>query len=187
MERARRLLRLRLPRTGDSLKPFDPRRAWNGDWATAAIGAGAKVAPELSLLPDRRTAEAFAEYVRTGKTTDRTRPADGAVLTSVTRGPDGVALEWSAEADLESGIRQFVVYRDRAVIARIPEKPDDRNGFAQYQGLSYHDTPRPNPPALRFVDTGAPTDRRPSYAVSMVNGSGLEGPRGRAKKVPAGK
>ncbi|MEI6357692.1 MAG: hypothetical protein WCP53_11425, partial [Verrucomicrobiota bacterium] len=74
-----------------------------------------------------------------------------------------------------------------AVIARIPEKPDDRNGFAQYQGLSYHDTPRPDPPALRFVDTGAPTDRRSSYAVSIVNGSGLEGPRGRAKKVPAGK
>ena len=180
-------LRLRLPRTGDSLKPFDPRRAWHGDGSTAAIAAGAKVAPEVSVMPDRRTAEAFAEYVRTGKTTDRTRPADGAVLTSVTRGPDGVALEWTAEADPESGIMQFVIYRDRAVIARIPEKPDDRNGFAQYQGLSYHDTPRPKPPALRFVDTNAPAGGRPAYAVSMVNGSGLEGPRGRARKVPAGK
>lgn len=178
-------LRLRLPRSGNALKPLDPRRAWSGDWATATIGAGGKVAPGLSLLPDRRTADAFAEYVKTGKTTDRTRPADGAVLTSVTQGPDGVALEWTAKADLESGVRQFVIYRDGALVARIPEKPDDRTGFAQYQGLTYHDTPRPEPPALRFVDTNAPADRRPRYSVSMVNGSGLEGPRGRSKKAPS--
>ncbi len=180
-------LRLRLPRSGDALKPFDPRRAWNGDRATATIGAGGKVAPELSLLPDRRTAEAFAEYVKTGKTTDRTRPADGATLASVTRGPDGVALEWTAEADVESGIRQFAVYRDGALIARIPEKSDDRTGFAQFQDLSFHDTPRSSPPALRFVDTAAPSGKRPAYAVSVVNGSGLEGPRGRAKMAPEGR
>ena len=33
-------------------------------------------------------------------------------------------ITWDAEADLESGIQQFIIERDGVEIGRVPEKPD---------------------------------------------------------------
>jgi hypothetical protein len=127
--------------------------------------------------------------VKTGVTTDRTPPSKPPRLLRVTAGesPGEVALEWTAEADFESGIRQFAIYRNKKLLTLFPEKPSDRNGFAQFQTISFHDTPVPDAPPLRFTDKTAPADARPSYAIAVVNGAGLEGPRSEAVKLSAKK
>ena len=109
----------------------------------------------------------------TGFVADETPPPSPTDLEAAAT-DGGVALTWSAVADLESGLRQFVVERDGRAIGRVPESPSDPEGRPLFQGLSYHDTPEPTPPALRFVDPAPPADRPASYRVIAVNGAGLE-------------
>jgi hypothetical protein len=145
--------------------------------------AGA-VTNELSWLPDETSARAYTDYVTAGVTTDRTPPTKAPRIIAVTRGqvPGEIILEWTAEADFEGGVRQFAIYRDGALLTHLPEKPDVRTGFAQFQIISYHDTPVPGAPLLRFIDRSAPTDARPSYAIATINGAGMEGSRSKAVK-----
>jgi hypothetical protein len=177
-------LRQRLPRRGALLRPVNPLSGFVGDWTTGRVRPAGSNTSGLSWLPDETSARAYTEYVATGVTTDRTPPAKAPRIIAVTRSPAeaGVVLEWTAEADFESGVRQFAIYRDGALLTHLPEKPDVRTGFAQFQTISYHDTPVPGAPLLRFIDRSAPTDARPSYAVATINGGGMEGPRSKAVK-----
>ena len=177
-------LRLRLPKSGNGLRPLRTQDAWTGTWENAAIRRGPPQTPVESWLPDKACALAFAEYERTGKTADATPPRRAPAITQVRWTPEGIVVDWTAEADFESGIRQFVIYRDGTEIARLPEKPDERTGFAQFQGLSYHDTPVPNPPVLRYTDAQATAGTSHRYSITTINGSGLEGPHSRTKSVP---
>ena len=122
--------------------------------------------------------------MKTGVTHDTTPPVQAPRITSITRGAstNQVVLEWEAAADFESGIREFVIYRNETPIARIPEKPITNTGFAQYQGLSYHDTPVPNTPALRYIDTAPPVKGPSYYTVATINGSGLASPKSAAAR-----
>jgi hypothetical protein len=126
------------------------------------------------------TAEAFSQYVRIGRIIDKTPPRKAPVIVSAVGSHKQAYLEWTAEADFESGIAQFVIYRDGVELARIPEKPNDRTGFSQFQGLSYHDTPAPKTPELRFIDQGPLSGKPPRYQISVINGDGMEGPKSRS-------
>jgi hypothetical protein len=50
-------------------------------------------------------------------------------------------LTWEAEADFESGLRQFIILKDGVELLTFPEKPINRFGRPLFQGMSYHDTP----------------------------------------------
>jgi hypothetical protein len=136
-------------------------------------------------LPDANSAQAFSDYVRYGVTTDRTPPKIAPVIESVSVDPSlgGIVLKWHAVADFESGIRQFIIYRDGSSIARYPEQVNSQTGFPQFQPITFHDTPPKDAPEMKFIDKSAPTGARPAYAVSMVNGIGLESPRSVAVKL----
>lgn len=177
-------LRLRLPTSGITLKPLKPKAGWRGQWQTGKTHRDATNAGSIgdSWLPDQASAKAFEAYVTTGKTVDPTPPKNSPQFTRVEETSDGIVLEWEAAADFESGVRQFILYRDGAVLVRLPQNPDDRTGYAQFQGLSYHDTPVPNPPRLRFLDATL-LEQTSTYSISMVNGAGLEGPRSRGTRV----
>jgi hypothetical protein len=170
-------LKARLSRPGHALRPVEMTRGWSGDWEHGTIQSARPIPASLSWLPDKPTARAFAEYVTTGITTDRTPPREPPIITSVKRDGDAIALTWTAEADLESGIRQFAIYRDGRRLALWPEKFDLQTGYAQFQGISFHDTPVSRRPPMAFTDHSAPAKGRPSYAVATINGSSLEGPR----------
>lgn len=182
-------LRLRLPRPGATLTAADPAGGFWADWHTGTAKS-AKLGADTNLnswLPDAGCARAFAEYVTTGKTTDTTPPRRAPVITNMISGPHPgeVTLEWTAEADLESGVRQFAIYRENQLIARYPDKLNDRNGFYQFQAISFHDTPAPETPPLRFTDKTAPPNTQPAYTISVINGAGLEGPPSKPAKPPA--
>ncbi len=179
-------LQARLPHESQAqLRPVILSQGFLGNWETGETKPARNTTHSLSWLPDRECAQAFSDYVQTGVTTDRARPRFTPMLTSVVRGTNGVMLEWTAEADMESGIKQFAIYREKERIALVPEKPDERTGFAQFQGLSYHDTPLPNVLRMEFVDTNAPTTGDPGYAVAIINGGGVEGGRSKLVKVEA--
>ena len=47
-----------------------------------------------------------------------------------------VPATWDAEADFESGIRQFIVQRDGQALARVPENPVGKFGRPLFQSMT---------------------------------------------------
>jgi len=172
----------RLPLFGRELKPVKPSAGYVCDAEAGTIRRTRATTNQLSWMPTEDCARAFRQYTRHGVTEDTTPPEAAPVITNATRTAEGVVLEWSARADFESGIRQFAIYRNGKLLTRFAENPKDPTGFAQFQTLSYHDTPTPDAPRLRFVDTEAPRGAV-SYAISIINGAKLEGPRSRPVKL----
>ncbi len=77
-----------------------------------------------------------------------------------------VNLAWGAEADIESGIRSFDIYRDDAKVGSFS---GDRDFF---QGNDYGDEPAPVDPQMMFVDSNVPPGVH-AYRIATANGSGL--------------
>lgn len=169
-------LAVRLPDAGamsNVLKPVDAKVGWLapllGDVAFPANKFSGEVA-ESVWLPSESVARAWAEYVKTGATTDSTPPP---VPTNVatTKTDAGVEVAWAAEADFESGISGFIIVRDGKEVGRLPTKPVGRYGRALFQTMSYHDTPEKPLPEMKFVDKTAAGGE---YRVIAVNGVGMK-------------
>jgi len=150
-----------------SLQKLDLAKTWLGDTTTFEIFpeagfTGSKSA--LCRLPDKASAEVWSEYASTGKYIDKTAPAAPYGLEIVMDG-DAAVLKWRAEADIESGIGYFNIYRDGEQIGRVPSE-----GTFQWYDVN-GDQARPvTPPAmeLRLTDPIPGT-----YAVEMFNRDGL--------------
>ena len=171
---------------GTKLKAMDPSRVWLAPvlGAEAVPASSYKGDPaEAVWLPDERVARAWMEYVRTGAVGDTTPPpAPTGVRAAISRG--GIEVTWGAEADLESGLRQFIIRRDGKDIDRVPRDPVGRFGRPLFQAMSYHDTPEEPLPTMRFVDTIEAEGRTPRYQVIAVNGVGLESEPSLAARAP---
>jgi chitodextrinase len=86
------------------------------------------------------------------RTQDGTPPTAPGSFTGTALSSTQIALSWSAAADPQSGIAEYVVYRDGGEIARTT--------------------------ALSYDDGGLEADQVYVYQVSAVNGQGIEGSRG---------
>jgi pimeloyl-ACP methyl ester carboxylesterase len=168
-------LALRLPESGTKLKPID----LSAGWLAAAPGETAQPFKDFTgnlhealWLPNGEVAKAWSEYVKTGSTSDATPPPRP---TNIAAKPTdgGVAITWEAEADFESGIQQFVILRDGREIGRVPEKPVGKFGRPLFQAMSYHDTPEPPLPEMKFIDKSGATASSAKYDVVSVNSAGL--------------
>ena len=127
-------LAARLPaKAGEPLRPMPAGGEWlappTGSEAVAA--AGFKGDPlKAGWLPDAKTARLWMEYVKDTKVADTTPPpAPTAVALK------GNELSWEAEADLESGLAGFIIERDGARLATLPEKPVNPYGRPVFQNL----------------------------------------------------
>lgn len=170
-------LSLRLPKkAGEPLKPVNVASGWLapllGNEAQPTDKFSGTVA-ESVWLPNRKVAEAWAEYVKTGATSDTT-PPPAPTGVKATAKAEGVELTWSAEADFESGLQGFVIQRDGQELAHLPEAPASRFGRPLFQKMSYHDTPEKPLPALRYLDATAKAGEKHEYAVIAVNSVGLK-------------
>jgi len=167
-------LALRLPESGHLLRKIDQSKGWLspllGDAAVPAADFQGERATS-NWLPDATFAKAWTDYVKTGATTDATPPPAPFQL-AVKATDAGVELTWDAHADLESGLRQFIVKRDGQTIGRVPATLKNPFGRPLFQGMSYGDTPTLPLAAMRFVDQGAKPGAK--YEVVAVNGVGLE-------------
>jgi type 1 glutamine amidotransferase len=181
------VLAARLPRDGNDLKPLAQNKGWTGDNASFRVSG-----PEVSdRQPDKESwlidgdfAKKWAEYVKTGEVKDTTPPAAPRLAVSG-YGRENSLLTWTVAADLDSGLKQFVVYKNGQKLAEVggEKTKGNPNGFVQVG--NYGDEPEPRTPVFVYSDpTGKPGDR---YEVSAVNHAGLESPRsgppGAPKKV----
>ncbi|HEU5118059.1 MAG TPA: hypothetical protein VFT74_15655, partial [Isosphaeraceae bacterium] len=170
----------RLPEKGahsNTLRSVDSSHAWLAQLLSdeARPASEYKGDPLKAVwLPDEHVAKAWMEYVRTGTVGDSTPPpAPTAVQVSKTS-EGAVEITWNAAADFESGLQQFVIQRDGKEIGQLPEKPIGRFGRPLFQTMSYHDTPEPNWPSMRFVDKSAGAEGESQYQVISINSAGLE-------------
>jgi hypothetical protein len=155
-------LALRLPEKGNELRAINPKDGVERRTPGVDIAAG--------WMP-AAFAPAWEQYVRTGATEDRTPPPPPfAIRTKQTK--EGVEITWDAHADLESGVRQFVIEKDGKVVGRLPENPKSSFGRPLFQGMTYGDTPTLPLATMRFVDKGAKAGA--GYRVISVNSVGLE-------------
>ena len=149
-----------------SLKPIDRSRSYLVDTLSFNIYSESGFRGDkkgLCLLPDYNSAVAFREFASTGIVKDTTPPQKPYDL-KITPDGDAFLLTWRAEADLESGIGCFNIYRDGELIGRVPEsgvyQDYDRNG----------DQSRPvDPPAMQLR---VPSDSG-TYSVETVNRDGV--------------
>ena len=93
--------------------------------------------------------ESGPSNVATARTEDGTAPGSPQNLSGAPSGQGEITLTWSAASDPESGIAEYVVYRDDVETGRTEN--------------------------LTFVDGSLLDDQLYTYRVSAVNGQGLEG------------
>lgn len=170
----------RLPAPGakkQTLRPVDAKATWLAAPLSDKAEPAAKYAGKASeavWLPNQAVAKAWEEYVSSGAVSDLT-PPPAATKVKARVQPDGnIEITWDTTADLESGIRAFVIQRDGKDVAQLPKRPAGRFGRPLFQGLSYHDTPERPLPALRYIDATARPGGRHEYRVIVVNGVRLK-------------
>jgi acetyl esterase/lipase len=171
-------LALRLPDVNGADTKLKPVQVEQG-WLAGLDGTGAAPADQYSgkaseavWLPNERVAQQWAEYIKTGATSDTTPPPAPSNVRATTV-DQGIEITWTATADFESGIQAFVIQRDGVQLGQVPEAPKGRFGRPLFQSMSYHDTPEKPLPAMIFIDRSPPADKRASYRVTTINGVGL--------------
>ena len=173
-------LAMRLPDKGSqnqALKPVDLSRGWLapllGEEAQPA--AAFKGDPQAAVwLPNEAVAKAWMEYVKTGAVSDTTPPPAPFDVRMSPQRDQETEISWNAEADFESGIRNFIVLRDGRELAQVPPTPVGKFGRPLFQSMTYHDTPSQPMPQMRYVDASAQSGEKHTYTVVAVNSVGLK-------------
>lgn len=160
-------LQQRLAEDG-SLKPLDRNLTYLADTLSFNIYKESDFIGDksgLCLLPDYTSAVAWREYATQCKYTDPTAPDAPYDLRTEQREDGLLLLRWKADADIESGIYCFNIYKDGQPVGRVPE-----NGC--YQNYDTNgDQARPViPPAMELC---LPSGDWKELAVEMVNRDGL--------------
>jgi len=167
-------LKQRLPETaGGVMKDIDRSKAWLGDTLTMQLYSAASYTGDkkgLCLFPDEASAKSWKEYYTTGTVTDQTPPPAPFNL-KTTRQGEAVELTWSADADIESGIKYFEILRDGVVAGRLPE-----SGNYQYFDLNGDNTLAPQVAPMRFINNNA-ASANAVFAVRTVNHFNLVSPK----------
>jgi hypothetical protein len=166
-------LAARLPAVpGEPLRPMPEGKAW------LAMLSGCEAFSEADFvgerdeaiwLPSERIAKAWMQYIQDTQVSDASPPPSPTNVKVL----NGV-LTWDATADLESGIRHFVIQRDGKQIATVPEKAKNPFGRPIFQGLQYSDTPLQPLVEMQFSDPQWTSGDDYEYRVITVNTVGLQ-------------
>jgi pimeloyl-ACP methyl ester carboxylesterase len=178
---------LRLPsEKHEALRRIPMENTWLGDPGSFEITerAGFEGDPLARVwLPNGDFARKWQEYVKTGWVSDTTPPEPPYDLSYEFLGKSTVRIIWKAAADLESGIKQFYLYRNGKQIKKYVGFNDD---FVKknFQYGNYGDEPGPEalyenvdkwiPTEMEFVDYRLHPDSTYTYRIRMENWSGLQ-------------
>ncbi len=174
------------------LKEMDTASAWLGDKGTRAIAAVADFAggrQGACWLPNRGFAAKWAEYMEQGTLNDTSPPPPPANLTGTYAGRQ-LGLKWDADADLETGIKTFQIYRNGVLLTTLKFEGTStyfttEKGFQRWQD---GDQPAPSQaPAMAYADANLNDTATYSYQVATVNWSGLAGAKSPALVLKGGK
>ncbi|HEY8750170.1 MAG TPA: alpha/beta hydrolase [Tepidisphaeraceae bacterium] len=172
-------LALRLPEKGSTdqkLRTIDTKDAWLAGLMDIVVQPADKFQgdPKVAVwLPNATVAKAWLEYTKTGAVGDKTPPPAPYDI-KIADTDRGAEVRWSADADFESGIRNFIVMRDGKELGSVPTTPVGKYGRPLYQSMTYHDTPAQPMPEMKFIDRSAKPGEKHSYEVITVNSVGLK-------------
>jgi hypothetical protein len=165
-------LTARLPdQPGDALKEMST----DGTWLAPFLATGAVPAAEFAgdpsqagWLPNEAMAKKWMAYVKDTAVPDTTPPPAPTKLEV-----RGTNLTWNAEADPESGIARFLIFRDGREIGSVPDPAKNPFGRPIFQGLQYSDTPVQPLVNMAFTDNSASIGEKHQYRVVSENTVGL--------------
>ena len=156
------------------MREMDIAKSWLGDTSSLNIYKASAYPydkTQASWFADSTTAIKWREYVITGTITDRTPPPAPYNLKINRRHNMTVSLTWKADADIESGINHFNIYKDNQLVGRFPSSGSyqqfDTNGDDAY--------PLYLPPLQ--TDITLPWNDQGKISVSTVNHFGRESTR----------
>lgn len=154
-----------------AMRNMDSTKAWLGDTTSYNIyKAGAYPGNRLSAawFPDSLTAAKWREYVVSETVIDRTPPPAPYDLQLKRRHNVTVEVTWKADADIESGISHFNIYKDNQLVGRFPQ-----SGVYQQFDTNGDDAYPLRLPELR-ADVTLLWNDPGKIAISTVNHFGLE-------------
>ena len=163
-------LKQRLPRKNSGkMKNIDHRKTWVGDTSNLAIFKESKYAgnkQNMCLFPDETSARDWQEFVSTGTLTDKTAPEAPYDL-KISKEQNSLVVRWKSDADIESGIMKFNIYKDNVLVGSLP-------GTGTFQTFDTNgDNTRPvEVPEMKFTIPGA-TDQTGTIGVETVNNFNL--------------
>jgi predicted esterase len=175
-------LELRLGKPGDAkLRDLNFAAGYLGDRVSKAIAPVASFNGDpttASWFPTRLLAEKWIDYMNRGTIRDLTPPPAPTDLTG-SYADNKITLTWNADADLESGIKTFVIYRNGTLETLI--RYANRSLYSStmgYQRWNDGDQPAPSPaPPMVFADPDVKNTGTYVYEVATVNWSDTVGPR----------
>jgi len=167
------------------MKPVDTTSEWFGDMSSHNIAPLASFTGNknnASWFPNSRMASLWREYCITtggaGKVKDSTLPPAPYNLAG-SYSNRSITITWDCDADLETGIKTFVVYRNGTLLKRMTysgSTPQNYLGTTGFQEYGFNDDPNPNPaPAMTYTDATVADTGTYTFQVSCVNYSDLEG------------
>ena len=182
----------RLPdQAGDSvLHDMDTTNAWLGDTATRAIASAATFNGNKLIacwFPNQYFARKWAEYMAKGTLNDSTPPPAPHNLTGIYANKQ-VTLKWDADADLETGIKTFIIYRNGSVYTTLQYTTTTLFTAARgFQRWDDGDQPNPSPaPAMTFTDGSVTDTGTYVYQIASVNWSDFAGVKSAALTLKRG-
>jgi pimeloyl-ACP methyl ester carboxylesterase len=106
-----------------TMRDLDRTQTWLGDTLTLQLYRESTYTGDktgLCVFPDEATAKLWKEYVSTGTVADKTPPP--APFNVKARWNNNVIeITWEADADIESGILRFEIFKNDALVGRLPE------------------------------------------------------------------
>lgn len=165
---------------GSVLTAMDTSAAWLGNKTSLAIASAASFTGDKSAacwFPNQAFAKQWAEYMVNGTINDSSLPPPPSNLTGAFANRQ-IVLKWDANADLETGIKTFIVYRNGAVLTTLKYN-GPTTFFTQATGFQrWQDGDQPAPtvaPAMTYTDSNLNDTGMYAYQISTVNWSDVAG------------
>jgi hypothetical protein len=158
----------RLPPSGNTLLNIAENTGWLADTTTRIIAAYNSFTADkskASWLINENEANSWKEFELSAKVTDISKPSAPFNVIGTKNG-NTVTINWNAEADLQSGVQQFNIYKNGIKVSQLG---DASNRFQWGDGS---DNPNPENPKMEIILTNENVCGE--YKISQVNTSGLE-------------
>jgi pimeloyl-ACP methyl ester carboxylesterase len=151
------VMKQRMPESnGTSMRDLDRNQTWLGDTLTLQLYKESSYSGDkkgLCVLPDEATARLWKEYYATGTVVDRTPPPTPFNVKTKQNNND-LEITWEADADIESGILRFEIFKNDVLIGKLPD-----NGAYQRFDTNGDNTVPAEVPEMKFRIAGTENDK----------------------------
>jgi pimeloyl-ACP methyl ester carboxylesterase len=151
---------------GATMNDLDRTQTWLGDTTSLQLYKESEYRGDkksLCLFPDEATAKNWKEYVSTGTVTDKTPPPSPFNLAVRKNNNNAIEISWAADADIESGILRFEIFKDGILVGKLPE-----TGAYQLFDTNGDNTVPVQVPEMKFRIAGAENSNA-TISVRTVN------------------